>query len=94
MSSFSSLTGNDSILSSSLDWFEDEGMVEGVIMVTLDMSLSLVSVLLNLMVLNALREKEHLLTRTHNLVLANICCANLVRANLERTLQQFCGVQG
>ena len=25
------------------------------------------------------REKEHLLTRTHNLILGNICCANLVR---------------
>ena len=37
-----------------------------------------VSVLLNLMVINALREKESLLARSHNLVLGNICCANLV----------------
>ena len=36
------------------------------------------SVLLNLMVINALREKESLLARSHNLVLGNICCANLV----------------
>ena len=48
-------------------------------MVTTDMSLALVSVLLNLMVLNALREKENLLSKTHNLILANLCCANLVR---------------
>ena len=61
------------------DWFHVDGMLEGVIMVTTDMSLSLLSVLLNLMVLNALREKETLLNKTHNLVLANICCANLVR---------------
>ena len=53
-------------------------MYEGMIMVTTDMSLALVSVLLNLMVLNALREKEYLLSKTHNLILANICCANLV----------------
>ena len=53
-------------------------MYEGMIMVTTDMSLALVSVLLNLMVLNALREKESLLSKTHNLILANICCANLV----------------
>ena len=53
-------------------------MYWGMIMVTTDMSLALVSVLLNLMVLNALREKESLLSKTHNLLLANICCANLV----------------
>ena len=53
-------------------------MYWGMIMVTTDMSLALVSVLLNLMVLNALREKESLLSKTHNLILANICCANLV----------------
>ena len=53
-------------------------MYWGMIMVTTDMTLALVSVLLNLMVLNALREKESLLSKTHNLILANICCANLV----------------
>ena len=53
-------------------------------MVTSDMSLSLVSVLLNLMVINALREKENLLTKTHNLVLCNICAANLVREAINK----------
>ena len=80
-------------------WHLSPGLVDGVVMVTSDMSLSLVryldistqylptvsiisitvSVLLNLMVINALREKESLLARSHNLVLGNICCANLVR---------------
>ena len=69
------------------DWFHVDGMLEGVIMVTTDMSLSLLSVLLNLMVLNALREKETLLNKTHNLVLANICCANLVR-NISVIIQK------
>ena len=87
-------------------WHLSPGLVDGVVMVTSDMSLSLVryldistqylhtvstqylhavsiintivSVLLNLMVINALREKESLLARSHNLVLGNICCANLV----------------
>ena len=59
-------------------WNMSTGMVDGVVMVTSDMVMSLISVLLNLMVLNALREKEYLLSKTHNLVLANICCANLV----------------
>ena len=70
-----SLGGNES---EAEVWYSSEGMVNGVVMVTTDMTCSLISVLLNLMVLNALREKEYLLSKTHNLVLANICCANLV----------------
>ena len=65
-------------------WNLSDGMVDGLIMVTSDMSLSLVSVLLNLMVINALREKENLLTKTHNLVLCNICAANLVREAINK----------
>ena len=38
-------------------WYSSEGMVNGVVMVTTDMSCSLISVLLNLMVLNALRNR-------------------------------------
>ena len=57
-------------------------MYWGMIMVTSDMTLALLSVLLNLMVLNALREREYLLSKTHNLILANICCANLVSQNI------------
>ena len=67
-----------SILTKVSAWNMSTGMVDGAVMVTSDMTMSLISVLLNLMVLNALREKENILSKTHNLVLANICCANLV----------------
>ena len=59
---------------------------EASIMVLTDMSLSLFSVVLNLMVLNALREKDSLLSKTHNLVLANVCCSNLVSAVLVKSI--------
>ena len=39
-------------------WYSSEGMVDGVVMVTTDMVCSLISVLLNLMVLNALRNRQ------------------------------------
>ena len=38
------------------------------------------------MVLNALREREQLLTKTHNLILANICFANLTSAVLVKSI--------
>ena len=52
---FLSLGGNESEAGV---WYSSEGMVDGVVMVTTDMSCSLVSVLLNLMVLNALRDRR------------------------------------
>ena len=63
-----------------------DAMLEGAFMVMSDMSLSLASVILNLMVINALREKETLLTKTHNLVLGNICASNLVSAVLVKSI--------
>ena len=39
-------------------WYSSQGMVDGVVMVTSDMVCSLISVLLNLMVLNALRNRQ------------------------------------
>ena len=63
-----------------------DAMVEGAIMVLTDMGLSLFSVVLNLMVLNALRERDILLTKTHNLVLGNICASNLVSAVLVKSI--------
>ena len=48
------LGGNDS---EAEVWYSSEGMVNGVVMVTTDMTCSLISVLLNLMVLNALRNR-------------------------------------
>ena len=50
-----SLGGNESEAEA---WYSSEGMVNGVVMVTTDMSCSLISVLLNLMVLNALRNRQ------------------------------------
>ena len=55
-----SLGGNES---EAEVWYSSEGMVDGVVMVTTDMTCSLISVLLNLMVLNALRNRQ-LVTKT------------------------------
>ena len=43
-------------------------LVEGAVMVFSDMALALLSVVVNLMVINSLREREGLLGFTHNLV--------------------------
>ena len=59
--------------------------VEALYMVVTDMVLGLISVLLNLMVLTALREKPKLLGETHNLVLANICGSNLMAEVLVKS---------
>ena len=61
-------------------------MVEGVVMVVSDMGLAIFSIVLNLMVINALREKETLLSKTQNLVLGNICASNLVSAVLVKSI--------
>ena len=38
-------------------WYSSEGMADGVVMVTTELTCSLISVLLNLMVINALRNR-------------------------------------
>ena len=63
-----------------------DAMVEGAVMVVSDMGLAIFSIVLNLMVINALREKETLLSKTHNLVLGNICASNLVSAVLVKSI--------
>ena len=63
-----------------------EAMIEGAVVVLSDMVLALLSVVLNLMVINALRERETLLTKTHNLVLGNICASNLLSAVLVKSI--------
>ena len=60
--------------------------MEGAVVVLSDMTLALLSVVLNLMVINALRERETLLTKTHNLVLGNICASNLLSAVLVKSI--------
>ena len=63
-----------------------DALVEGAIMVFTDMGLALFSVVLNLMIINALRERDILLTKTHNLVLLNICASNLLSAVLVKSI--------
>ncbi|XP_023322775.1 uncharacterized protein LOC111697119 [Eurytemora carolleeae] len=50
------------------------------------MSLSIFSIVSNLMVLNSLREKEPLLSILFNLLLANLCLANLVSTVLVKSV--------
>ena len=48
------------------------------------MAVSLASILTNLMVISAIRDTEAAASPTFNLVLANLCCANLARAVLVK----------
>ena len=52
--------------------------------VVADMAVSLASILTNLMVISAIRDTEAAANPTFNLVLANLCCANLGRAVLVK----------
>ena len=52
-------------------------MNQGALVVVMDMSLALVSVVFNLMVITAIKEKEEMLGITFNLVLINFCSSNL-----------------
>ena len=69
-----------------MEWRLGDPMTDGAIMVLTDMGLSLFSAVLNLMVLNALREKDSLLTKKHNLVIGNICVANLAGAVMVKSI--------
>ncbi len=48
-------------------------------MVVMEMTLAICGIVLNLVVLISIREKEWLLNSTSNVLLANLCFANLVR---------------
>ena len=52
----------------------------GAVVVVFDMSLSLISVVANLIVITAIKENESLLGNTFNVLLANLCFSNLVAA--------------
>jgi hypothetical protein len=54
------------------------------IFVMSEMGLTLGSIVLNLMVMSALREKEAMLSLAHNLLLGNLCVANLLSAVLVK----------
>ena len=50
------------------------------------MSLAIVSVVFNLMVLTAIKEKEEMLGITFNLVLINLCSSNLLSAVMVKSI--------
>ena len=51
----------------------------------IDMSLSMVSIVCNLMVITAIREKELLLSKTFNLVIVNLCLSNLANSVMVKS---------
>ena len=55
-------------------------------MVVMEMSLAFFSILFNLVVLISIRERESLLNSTVNVVLANLCTANLVSAVFVKSI--------
>ena len=57
----------------------------GALVVVLDMTLAVLSVVMNLIVLTAIREKEAVAGVT-NLLLANLCFSNLTSAALVKSI--------
>ena len=53
---------------------------QGIFLVMIEMILALVGIVLNLTVLISIKEKETLLSQTHNVLIGNLCFANLVSA--------------
>ena len=51
-----------------------------------EMVLAITSIVFNLMVMSAIREKESMLSLTYNLVLGNLCVANLLSAVLVKSI--------
>ena len=51
----------------------------------IDMALSMVSIVCNLMVITAIREKELLLSKTFNLVIVNLCLSNLANSVMVKS---------
>ena len=51
----------------------------------IDMALSMVSIVCNLMVITAIREKELLLSKTFNLALLNLCLSNLANSVMVKS---------
>ena len=64
--------------------FSDMSLIEqlkssfGAWLVFMEMGLALVGMILNLTVIIAIKEKESLMNNTVNIILGNLCCANLV----------------
>ncbi len=56
-------------------------------MVVMEMSLAILGILFNLIVLISIREKESLLNLTSNVILANLCFANLVSSEVSHNTE-------
>ena len=61
-------------------------MNQGALVVVLDMSLAIISVVFNLMVITSIKEKEEMLGVTFNLVLINLCSSNLLSAVMVKSI--------
>ena len=60
--------------------------MNGLRMVVMEMTLAFFGVVFNLMVLISIREKESLLNSTINVILANLCFANLIAAVFVKSI--------
>ncbi|CAB4059738.1 TAAR [Lepeophtheirus salmonis] len=58
----------------------------GAILVVMEMSLTLISIVFNLIVIISIREKESLLNSTLNVILGNLCCSNLMAAVFVKSI--------
>ncbi|QQP42418.1 Uncharacterized protein FKW44_017073 [Caligus rogercresseyi] len=58
----------------------------GAILVVSEMSLTLLSIVFNLIVIISIREKESLLNSTLNVILGNLCCSNLLAAVFVKSI--------
>ena len=59
---------------------------QGALVVVLDMCLAVSSIFANIIVITAIKQKEEMLSKTFNLVLLNLCSANLVGAALVKSI--------
>lgn len=59
---------------------------QGIFLVMIEMILALVGIVLNLTVLISIKEKEALLSQTHNVLIGNLCFANLVSAVFVKSI--------
>ena len=61
-------------------------MNQGALVVVLDMSLAIISVIFNLMVITSIKERAAMLGVTFNIVLINLCCSNLLSAVMVKSM--------
>ena len=73
-------------LKNSLDVNSWTPMNQGALVVVLDMTLAVTSIFFNIVVITALRQKQEMLSNTFNLVLLNLCSANLLSAVLVKSI--------